>query len=70
MASDIFYVKSITSRLIKRLLFYLLFIFTLLNHQNLFSITLFITSFIKLLFQHISINIKNVVSQTILVKTA
>ena len=62
--------KNIISRSIKRFLFFLLLASILLSHQNPFDIILPITSFTELLFQYISINVKDVMSQIISVKTA
>ena len=53
--------RGIINKLIKRFLFHLLLVLMLLNHQNPFSM---------LLFQHILIDVENVMNQTISVKTA
>ena len=65
-----FVIRGIVSRLIRRPLFCLLLASVLLNHQNLFSITLLITNFIELLSQHILMDVKDVMDQIILIKTA
>ena len=54
-------VRGTTSRSIRRPLLHLLLVFALLGHWNLFGM---------LLFQHILIDVGDVISQTILVKTA
>ena len=63
-------VKDILSKLIRKSLLCLLLASVLLSHQNLFSMTLLTINFIKLLFQHILMNVEDVVSQAILIKTA
>ena len=65
-----FNAKGIISRSFKKPLFHLLLILMPLNHWNLFSMRLLITSFIKPLFQHVLMNAGNVMSQIISVKTA
>ena len=66
----LFNVRDIISKLIKKNLFHLLLVSVLLNYQNPFNMILFITSFAESLFQHVLINVKDVVSQIISVKTA
>ena len=61
--------KGIINKLIKGFLFYLLLVSVLLDYQNPFDMTFPIMSFTKLLFQHISMNVEDVVSQAISVKT-
>ena len=56
-----FAVRGITSRSIRRLLFCLLLVPVLLSHQNPFGM---------LLFQHVLMDVGDVVSQAILIKTA
>ena len=63
-------VRGITSGLIRRPLLHLLLVPVLLNHQNPFGMTLPTASFIKLLSQHILMDVEDVVSQAISVKTA
>ena len=63
-----FAVRGIASESIRRPLFCLLLALMLLSHWNLFSMIFLITSFIKPLFQHILINVEDVVSQIISVK--
>ena len=63
-------VKGIASRSIRRPLLCLLLAPVLLGHQNPFSMTLPTTSFIELLSQHIPMDVGDVVSQAILIKTA
>ena len=63
-------VKSIINESIRRPLLHLLLIPILLGHQSPFSITFPIMNFTELLFQHVLINVEDVVSQTISVKTA
>ena len=62
--------RGITSRLIRRSLFCLLLVSTLLSHQNPFSMTLLTVSFIKSLSQYVLMNVLDVMSQIISVKTA
>ena len=54
----------------QKALLYLLLAPTLLDHWNPFGMTLPTASFIKPLFQHVLMNVKDVVNQIILVKTA
>ena len=63
-------IRGIISELIKRFLLHLLLTSASLNHWNLFSMTLLTVSFIKSLFQHILMNVEDVMSQAISVKTA
>ena len=63
-------VKSITSESIRGPLLCLLLAPALLGHWNPFSIRLPTTGFPKLQFQHVLIDVGNVVSQTISVKIA
>ena len=62
-------VRGIASESIRKPLLCLLLASVLLGHQNPFSMTLLTVSFVKLLFQHILMNVGNVVNQIILVKT-
>ena len=62
--------RGIASESIRRPLLYLLLASALLDHQNPFSMTLSTVNFIKLLSQHVLINVEDVMSQTISVKTA
>ena len=62
--------KGIVSRLLKRPLLHLLLASALLDHWNPFGTSLLTVSFAKLLFQHVSINVEDVVSQTISIKIA
>ena len=62
--------KDITSESIRRPLFCLLLVSVLLGHQNPFSMTLLTMSFVELLSQHVPMDIEDVVSQAILIKTA
>ena len=61
-------VRGIASRSIRRPLLYLLLVPMPLGHQNLFGMILPTTSFTEPLFQHILMNVGDVVSQAILVK--
>ena len=63
-------IRGIVSKLIKKPLFHLLLIPASLSYQNPFSMTLLIMSFAELLFQHVLMNVEDVVSQIISVKTA
>ena len=63
-------VKRVISKSIIKFLLHLLLVSVLLNHQNPFSIILPTVSFIKSLFQHILMNVEDVINQTILIKTA
>ena len=60
--------KGIASELIRRPLLHLLLAPTSLDHWNPFDMTLLIISFAELLFQHVLINVGDVVSQAISVK--
>ena len=64
----LFTVRDIISKSIKRSLFHLLLILTSLSYQNLFSIICLTVNFIESLFQHILMNVEDVVSQAISVK--
>ena len=63
-------VRGITSGSIRRPLLHLLLVPVLLGHWNPFSMTLPTMSFTELLFQHVLMDVGDVVSQAISVKTA
>ena len=61
-------VKGIASGLIRKSLLHLLLVPMLLNHWNPFNMTCLTASFARPLFQHVLMNVGDVVSQAISVK--